>query len=898
MSIQALQHVITPKTPGCLIRPGMVSSRCVVAVLTLASLLGSPASAKRGDGSRIVSSDNRLSYRASTAVDEKGIIRSMYNLESRAYAGTPEHVARAFLAEHSDHFGIEHNESMLRLDRVQSVAGGYHVRFTQVHDGIPVFRGDVVVSAKDANRVSFVINNFRTQVRLPTSSPSFAPHAALEIARRALSMDGPAIGREDNATLMAYQAGDGLWHLAYRVTATRETPPGDWEIFVDAVTGKVLAVEDLFVNHAETYVQGSGYVFLPDPLSRARRMYNSPGFVDNNDSDSDSLMAHRSLVTLDFVRVDNGVFKLEGPYCTVTDIESPPDPPYVAAASPDGFVYTRSQQEFEAVNAYYHVTKAYLHLLDLGFPSATLEQLRVDPHGYQGQDNSHYSPTGNWISFGEGGVDDAEDADVIWHEYGHAIQYNIVPTWGGGESGALGEGFSDYWAASYSRSFAQWSTADYHYHWVFNWDGHNPFWLGRTTNDTRTYPWGGLPIHSAGQIWSTALMGIWNELGREITDRLVLKSHHYLGSGATAPLAAQAIIQADRDLYGGVHIPVLVHWLGTVKHFLSPQDYVPLIAHTPLSNTLNVSGPYEIRATITSNTGLDEQHVKVLWSTNGSPSNTLTLERIGSSNEFASSIPGIAREAVFTYYISARNSTGVTSTEPRQAPTHVFSFQAGLDSLSPAVFHQPIGELQAADWPPLISAVITDNTVVDSAWVEYGINDATLPRRLPLSHSGDGIFEGYLDWAEVDPQDILYYRILARDGSISGNTAAAPESGSFECRVDGVAYANTGDAAPGTHTLGQNYPNPFNPTTTIRFEVAGPPDGQGHSGEVFVSLKIYDLLGRVVATLVDEEKAPGNHGVIWNATGMASGVYFYRLEARSEPSRSPVVLTRMMVLLR
>ena len=73
---------------------------------------------------------------------------------------------------------------------------------------------------------------------------------------------------------------------------------------------------------------------------------------------------------------------------------------------------------------------------------------------------------------------------------------------------------------------------------------------------------------------------------------------------------------------------------------------------------------------------------------------------------------------------------------------------------------------------------------------------------------------------------------------------------------------------PTTPTLYQNYPNPFNPTTKLSFVI-------GHSS--LVSLKVFDVLGREVATLVDEELNPGEHSVVFNAKGLVSGVYFYRL---------------------
>ncbi len=85
-----------------------------------------------------------------------------------------------------------------------------------------------------------------------------------------------------------------------------------------------------------------------------------------------------------------------------------------------------------------------------------------------------------------------------------------------------------------------------------------------------------------------------------------------------------------------------------------------------------------------------------------------------------------------------------------------------------------------------------------------------------------------------------------------------------------------GNDIPEIYSLEQNYPNPFNPSTIIRYQL--PQDG-------FVTLKIYDILGREVATLVNEEKAKGRYEVNFNASnlpagrqGLASGVYLYRIK--------------------
>jgi hypothetical protein len=88
--------------------------------------------------------------------------------------------------------------------------------------------------------------------------------------------------------------------------------------------------------------------------------------------------------------------------------------------------------------------------------------------------------------------------------------------------------------------------------------------------------------------------------------------------------------------------------------------------------------------------------------------------------------------------------------------------------------------------------------------------------------------------------------------------------------------------------LYQNYPNPFNPITNIGFRIADFPEGA--SG--FVSLKIYDVTGREVTTLVSEELTPGSYKYQWDARGMASGVYFYRLEAKGFMQMKKMLLIR------
>jgi len=94
---------------------------------------------------------------------------------------------------------------------------------------------------------------------------------------------------------------------------------------------------------------------------------------------------------------------------------------------------------------------------------------------------------------------------------------------------------------------------------------------------------------------------------------------------------------------------------------------------------------------------------------------------------------------------------------------------------------------------------------------------------------------------------------------------------------------NTGERTrPYKFTLMQNYPNPFNPSTKIKYSVAA---------SEFISLKVYDILGKEIAVLVNEYKPAGNYEVNFYASKLSGGVYFYRLQ-----SGTAVLAKKMIVL--
>ena len=95
------------------------------------------------------------------------------------------------------------------------------------------------------------------------------------------------------------------------------------------------------------------------------------------------------------------------------------------------------------------------------------------------------------------------------------------------------------------------------------------------------------------------------------------------------------------------------------------------------------------------------------------------------------------------------------------------------------------------------------------------------------------------------------------------------------------------DELPTEFLLEQNYPNPFNPSTSIQYAI---------SSRQFVMLKVYDILGREIETIVNEEKPAGTYEITWNAADLPNGVYFYQLQAG--PSADEFIDVKKMILLK
>lgn len=285
-------------------------------------------------------------------------------------------------------------------------------------------------------------------------------------------------------------------------------------------------------------------VFNPDPLTTAGKIYGEGGTYRHfNDSDYALLNDERVEVSMP-ATFRNDSFYLENQYAVITNIAYP-NIDAVVQKDP-AFFFTRKQNEFKQVMALYHIYKVQELVQSLGF-TAVPWQLRVDPLAGMADQSFFSSSPDTTLQLGLGGVPDAEDADVIVHEFTHAISFSLNPNGViSTERRAIEEAMCDVMACAYSRKLNPFKWRE-----VFNWDGHNEFWGGRNGNTSKTYADKIDSYYSDSEIWTSTLNDVIEEMGEDYVIKLMLATIPSLTPTSTMPEAAMLFYQADSILFGG-----------------------------------------------------------------------------------------------------------------------------------------------------------------------------------------------------------------------------------------------------------------------------------------------------------------------------------------------------------
>ena len=288
---------------------------------------------------------------------------------------------------------------------------------------------------------------------------------------------------------------------------------------------------------------GNGRVFFPNPVAAL----GDQSLTDRDDADYAELQpAYRA------VRLTNldGSGLLRGDYA---DVRAGRGDKRVKSPS-NTFVFGRSDDGFEQVMAYYWVTEAQRYIQSLGF-GIWRRPINKAPQAVSvnqfPEDASMFRAKKEQLRFGYGGVDDAEDADVILHEYGHAMHFSQAPSFYlTVEGAAIGEGFADYWAVTVSQVLAP--SADPAC--VADWDATAytvtvPHCLRRIDRDL-LYPRDLTgDVHLDGRIWSRALWEIRRSLGSVVADTIILEAQFDV-VGPTMPQLARTTVETAKRLYG------------------------------------------------------------------------------------------------------------------------------------------------------------------------------------------------------------------------------------------------------------------------------------------------------------------------------------------------------------
>lgn len=417
---------------------------------------------------------------------------------------------------------------------------GTHDWYQQTQDGYPVVGGLYAVHTMTSGPRAGTVSVW--DGRVAVSSPA-ATDAAVSVES---AIDTAAT--YTHGTPLTYVAPQ-LWvlpgtpsHLVWGVSSY--TDSAAYVTYVDAQTGTVVknvvdSVNERADGDAADWVTGKAKTFDPNPVVKLQ----DEDITDDGDAASavpNEAYSKRKLKHLDKSHT------LVGQWAKIVNGD-------IATSKKDKYFYDREDDRFEQVMGYYALDTEQSYYQKLGFDDVNAEAQKIQTDAMSA-DNSWYIPAQDLIQTGWGGVDDAEDPEVVWHEAGHATQDDQVPGFGqGSQAGAIGEAYGDYIAVTLSQKFAP-DTELTPWSCVMDWDATSysqaPHCL-RTTVEGKHYPEDLTgEVHADGEIWSQALWDMNLKIGRDKATTAIVEATFSYAPNTTMPAAAQTTVQTAKDLYG------------------------------------------------------------------------------------------------------------------------------------------------------------------------------------------------------------------------------------------------------------------------------------------------------------------------------------------------------------
>ncbi|MDQ3804916.1 MAG: M36 family metallopeptidase [Acidobacteriota bacterium] len=532
-------------------------------------------------------------------VNEAGAMKNFF-IDGAALSGpqanTPDNIARGFLKQQAALFGLTAGGvNALKLNKEDDDRGTTFLDYSQTVGGVKVFEGGVkVVVNRDGEvlnvRQGFLINGQTVNLK-PTLSEAQGiaaafEHAGLAVApsfaetrMRASSSDSSAFANPLGAQLEdvlselnVVRVGNAA-RLAWHVYA--EVGPDEWyEMLVDAHTGELLLRHNLYVFEAQ------GTVYTESPIHGARQLVSFVG--DTTINTAAGWMGTSTVTTGNNVEA----------YLD-TNADNAPDANNTtglsnghAFAADQNFTFPfsttvdpRTQQAAVVTNLFYYNNFMHDFSYRLGFTETARnfqvnnfgrggignDSVRAEAQDGSGTNNANFAtpPDGQrprmqqyLFTSPNPDRDSSMDGDVVFHEYGHGISNRLIGNGStalqGTQSGAMGEGWSDYWAIT------------------INGDGLvGEYSTGNTTAGIRRAAYtvpanavhdsyadvcaGGCQVHRDGEVWAATLWDLRAQLGASVTDGIVLNGMKFTPTRPSFLNARDGILQADQNLNGGAN---------------------------------------------------------------------------------------------------------------------------------------------------------------------------------------------------------------------------------------------------------------------------------------------------------------------------------------------------------
>ncbi len=850
--------------------------------------------------------------------------------------------------EQAEHLGAAGVELQI-TDRV-SYKGKWVAHLAQTYEGLEVWQGKAFAAFTEDGRLIAMGSDLFNDIEL-SAMPAISAEQAEQIARMDVGFNPAEDSVEAAPELMVLPVPlseeSVEHHLVWRLRVHTADPVGIWVTHVDAHNGEVVwrynDVHFLIEGDTNSEVQPDTWCngIHDQAVPYLRVQVSGSGTVYTDENGDWSSPSGTAQVTAD----------LYGPYCNITN-SGGPEASFTGTAW-EGTPLTISYDDMNAQNDERDVFDAVNDIHDffqLWAPEFALPNQRMNAYvSLNDNCNAYWNGSINFFTEGGGCANTGEIQGVVHHEFGHGVQAAILG-WQGDQG--LGEGNSDVLA----NLMTQESIIGRGFYL-----GNCTSGIRNSDNDMIYPEDMNGQIHHDGQIiagfhWDI-MMGMQSNYGDEQGTIKAAERWHYgrlMGHPTNQPDQVFWTFMADDDdgdLDNGTpHYSILSAAATHHGYDVPPILVGVLFEHTPLTDTGDMDGPYTVGATISSTEGpLDPESATIYYRHNGGSWNSVDMDTMNGSYFFGQ-IPGQQAGQV-DYYIYAEDTIGTTGTSPWGAPNVFHKFfvawrledmeiDAGWSTEATAstghwervdpigTTAQPEDDISHPGTLCWVTGQHTPGEADDFNDVTGGtvtllspIYDLSQATEVYISYwywyygrTGDSWTasisnDGGSNWVELDldtgsmeaywkDNDFYLHDLFAQPGQVQFKFVV--KDGTIPTLVEGalddlmIHAVIGGTNVDDEFTIGvplrleQNHPNPFNPRTEIKFALET--DGR-------VDLKVFDVNGRLVRTLVADSMPAGEHRVIWEGrdqkgNSVGSGVYLYRLSANGE------VKSRTMVLIK